>query len=383
LAALAAAALVMVSAGPVQADDVRKQQQWVLDALHAEQAWRVTKGAGVTVAVLDTRVRSDLKELKGRVTQGPDMTGAYYGDLTTPMGVHGTQMASLIAGSGRGGALAGIASEARILSLPVNVEMSEGLIPPTGGPLVDSPVARAIRYAVNKGAKVIGVPKGRYGADRLDHDAVAYALARGVVVVAPVGDGGAAASSQANGTSYWQFPAGYSGVIGVGAVDRTGAPAKFSSDNLSVLVSAPGVDVPAPGPTGGYGKLTSTDAAAALVTGVVALIKAKYPTMSPELVSRALTSTARSRPEPGYDDKVGFGVVDAEAALAKAAVLAGYQRNVPVDKSRHFGNEPSSEGPSRPGPDPVRLWVYGIGIVLGLVAFGGGVVVLTRRTERG
>jgi subtilisin family serine protease len=383
LAALSAAALVLLSAAPAQADDVRKRQQWVLDALNVERAWQVTKGAGVTVALLDTRVRGDLKELKGRVTEGPDMTGAFYGDLTTPMGVHGTQMASLIAGSGRGGALAGIASEARILSVPVAVELSEGLIPPREGATPDSPVARAIRYAVNKGAKVIGVPSGTFGAQRLDHDAIAYALDRGVVVVAPAGDGGQTASSQANGTSYWQFPAGYSGVIGVGAVDRKGAHAAFSSDNLSVLVSAPGVDVPVAGSGGGYGKLTSTDAAAALVTGVVALIKAKYPAMSPEQVSRALTATARGRPKQGYDDKVGFGVVDAQAALAKAAVLSGYRQDLPVPKGLRFGKQPASEGPSRPGPDPLRLWLYGVGVVLGLIAFSGGVVVLTRRSERG
>lgn len=381
-AAVAATALVLLSAAPAGADDIRPRQQWVLDALHAEQAWRISKGEGVTVALLDTRVEDDLKELKGRVTDGPDMTSIFYGDLTTPVGVHGTQMAALIAGSGNDGGFTGIASEARILSVPVVVELSEDVVPPTTGGQTDSALSRALRYAANKGAQVIGIPSGRYGVQRVDHDAVAYALQRGAVVVAPVGDDGESAASQRNGTSYWRFPAGYAGVIGVGAVDRTGASAPFSSDNLSVLVSAPGVDVPVAQPDGDYGELTSTDAAAALVTGVVALIKAKYPTLTPELISRALTTTARERPERGYDDKRGFGVVDAAAALAKAGELAGYRQSVPVPENRHFGKDLSTEGPSRPGPDPVKLWIYGIGVAFGLGAFVGGMIVLTKRAER-
>lgn len=380
LAGLAAAALAVLSPATAAAADIRKEQRWVFDALNVEPVWSATKGAGVTVALLDTRVRSSLKELKGRVTEGPDLSGFFYGDLRSPVGGHGTRMASLIAGSGRDGGLAGIAPEAHILSIPIAVELGDTTILPGGG--ADAELARAVRFAVSRDAAVIVVPGGRYGAQRIGSDAIAYALERGVPVVAAVGDDGASEPSRRNGTSYWRFPAGYSGVIGVGAVDRDGRPAEFSSDNLSVLVSAPGVKVPVAEPDGGYGTVSSTDAAAALVGGVVALIRARHPDLRPELISQALTSTARSRPEAGYDDRVGFGVVDAQAALRRAAALAGHRASVPVEEGYRFGDRPAAEGPARPGPDPFRMWAHGAGVVLGLAAFAGGVIILMRRAER-
>lgn len=390
LAALAACSLVLLpSAAPAAAQstharpkaDIRAEQRWVFDALNVEEAWKSGKGAGVTVALLDSRVEPSLKEIEGRIIEGPDLSGFFYGDLESPVGEHGTRMASIIAGSGRDGALSGVAPEARILSIPVTVEVTGNMIPPGLG-AADGSMARAIRHAVNHGAAVIAVPGGRYGAQRLDSDAVAYALARGVPVVAAVGDDGASESSRSSDTSYWRFPAGYTGVVGVGAVDKNGKAAGFTSDNLSVLVAAPGVRVPAADPGGGYGEVSSTDAAAALVAGVVALIKERHPTLRPELVSRALTSTARGTPKNGYDDRVGFGVVDAAAAVQRAAELADYDADVPVDGSLRFGDEGLEQGPSRPGPDPFRLWVYGTAIVLGLVAFAGGLLILLRRAER-
>ena len=99
--------------------------------------------------------------------------------------------------------------------------------------------------------------------------------------------------------------------------------AGFSSDNLSVQVAAPGVSVPAQGRDGQYWLVSGTSPACALVAGVAALIKSKYPRLAPDLVASALTSTTTDRPAKGYDSQVGFGIVDAAAALARAGELAG------------------------------------------------------------
>jgi subtilisin family serine protease len=99
--------------------------------------------------------------------------------------------------------------------------------------------------------------------------------------------------------------------------------AGFSSDNLSVQLAAPGVSVPAQGRDGQYWWVSGTSPACALVAGVAALIKSKYPELAPNLVATALTSTTTNRPAGGYDSQVGFGIVDAAAALAKAGELAG------------------------------------------------------------
>jgi subtilisin family serine protease len=112
-------------------------------------------------------------------------------------------------------------------------------------------------------------------------------------------------------------------VISVSAVSASGTVANFSSDNLSVKVAAPGVQVPAQGRDGQYWLVSGTSPACALVAGVAALIKSKYPRLTPDLVARALTSTTTDRPADGYDSQVGFGIVDAAAALTKAGRLAG------------------------------------------------------------
>ncbi|MDP9865208.1 MULTISPECIES: S8 family serine peptidase [Streptosporangium] len=384
-AAGALAALSLTVATPVGAADVRADQRWVLEAMNVEQAWKTTKGAGVTVALVDSTVDGGVAELRGRVVSGPDMGSAQPAEGGPDAGWHGTAMASLIAGAGNGAdGLLGTAPEARILSLPLVLR---------GGPenrtaqpeadlrtQSDSPVARAIRYAANHGAKVVSMSLGAYGPHKAEREAVSYALSRGVVLVAAVGNDGGSEHSLDNATSFWNFPAGYSGVIGVGAVDVTGRPAPFSSDNLSVLVSAPGVDIPVVIPGGGYRSAEGTSAAAALVAGVAALIKAKYPDIPPQLVSRALTSTATSAPAAGYDDHVGFGVVDAGAALARAGELMSRTAQASPPAVQHFGAGSLSREPTRPGPDPFRLGLYGVGLIGGLLAFGGAVVMLTRRS---
>ncbi|SDM14851.1 Subtilase family protein, partial [Nonomuraea maritima] len=116
---LATAAIVAFT-GAAPADPVREQQQWVLDALNVERAWTVTKGRGVTVAVVDSAVDATVKELRGRVSAGPDMTTGAVRREVRP-GAHGTAMAALIAGSGADDGLVGVAPDARILSLPMAI----------------------------------------------------------------------------------------------------------------------------------------------------------------------------------------------------------------------------------------------------------------------
>ncbi|MEV0311536.1 S8 family peptidase [Nonomuraea fuscirosea] len=362
------------------ADPVREQQKWVLDALNIEQAWAVTKGENVTVAVVDSAVDGKIKELKGRVTAGPDMTS---GSVTRelPPGRHGTAMAALIAGSGADHGLVGTAPAARILSLPMVIDDEPMLIPPLESEAsAESPLARALRYAANHGAQVVSMSIGSYGPLRSEREAVSYALGKGVVLVAAVGNDGLTQYAQDKGTSYWSFPAGYPGVIGVAATDKQGRRATFSSDNLSVLVSAPGVQVPVAKRKKGYELSEGTSSAAALVAGVAALIKSRYPSLPPEQVAQALASSARGRPAAGYDDKTGFGVVDAAAALNAAERLTGAQRSITPGMD-HFGQGEDSPVPTRPGPDPMRLWLYGGGLLLALVTFCGAIVVLNQRKE--
>jgi hypothetical protein len=117
-----------------------------------------------------------------------------------------------------------------------------------------------------------------------------------------------------------------------------------------VQVGAPGVDVPAQGRDGQYWLVSGTSPACALTAGVAALIKARYPHLAPALVVRAITSSTQNRPAGGYDDKVGFGTVDAAAALKAAALLAAEPAAQPgAAATTYFGG-----GAAAAAPVPVR-----------------------------
>ena len=101
-AVLAAAGLCAVTVLPAQADAVRDQEMWVLDMVHAPSAWPVTQGQGVLVAVIDSGVLPSVSDLAGSVTEGPNLSGVNTPQSNASWGVHGTWMASLIAGHGHG-----------------------------------------------------------------------------------------------------------------------------------------------------------------------------------------------------------------------------------------------------------------------------------------
>ncbi|MET9960089.1 type VII secretion-associated serine protease mycosin [Streptomyces sp. NPDC006326] len=339
-----AALFVGTTAPPASADTIR-DRQWGLTALRAQEAWGTTQGDGVTVAVLDTGVDSTHPDLAGQVLEGADLIGMGAGRGERSWARHGTAMAGIIAGHGhgpgRGQGVLGIAPQARIL--PVRVILEEGdpgrakARETKGGALADG-----IRWAADHGADVINLSLGD-DSDSAHHEAaedeaVQYALAKGVVVVASAGNGG----RQGDHASY---PAAYPGVIAVTAVDRAGRKAAFSTRNWYATVSAPGVDVVIADPDRSYYEGWGTSAAAAFVSGAAALVRAAHPDLSPAQVKKLLEDTASDAPAGGRDDSRGHGLVDPVAALRTAGQLHP-EPPVPAPVaagSPYFG----------PGPEPV------------------------------
>jgi len=328
--ALAAVTALVVTAdpAPARADAVRNAQMWVLNAVDAPAAWPVTRGQGVTVAVIDSGVNPDVSDLTGSVITGPDLTGVGTPESNPNWGMHGTWMASLIAGHGHGGGgsgIMGVAPLARVLSIRVITNSGD----PGYARYERQPQARhqrelatAIKYAISHGADVISMSLGDGAPSLPVRLALQEALNRNIVVLASSGNSGNAPGARAQGHAPLSFPADYPGVLSVAAVGQSGAPAGFSSDNLSVQVAAPGVQVPAQGQGGGYWLVSGTSPACALAAGVAALIRSADPALPPDLVREAITTTTSNRPPGGYDDEVGFGTVDAAAALSAAAHLS-------------------------------------------------------------
>ena len=324
-AGLAAACLALTPASASAAAPSVRSQEWWLSALHVTQAQQSTRGAGVTVAVLDTGVYPDQADIKGAVTTGPDYTSSGRARGGPFWGIHGTALASLIAGRGHGrghaAGILGVAPAASILSVQVTLESDDPLLGDVNvAAALPAAIARGIRYAVNHHATVIDLPldpitaAGAPGAggSAAERSAVAYALAHRVTLVAPAGD-------QGDTTDPVNFPAAYPGVISVGAFNAVFTKATFSSRQSYVTLTAAGDGViAASGPTG-YAVMSSTAAASAVVAGIVALIRAQFPSLSPAQVTKALTESTAFRPHGGQQDGSGAGTVDAAKALAAAA----------------------------------------------------------------
>ncbi|MET7328784.1 S8 family serine peptidase [Nonomuraea sp. NPDC005650] len=390
-AAAAAVGMLLCAVAPAWADDVRGGQRPVIKTLELNQAWRISKGGGVTVAVLDSGVDPDHRDLVGSVRVGRDFTEGANPPGVPPSRLHGTYMASLIAGHGhgKGGNLGiiGVAPEADVLSVRVILEDEEpGFREFNSAERFEDVVAQGIRYAVDEGADVINMSISKELATREERAAIRYAISKGVVLVAAAGnDGDRKIDSD---FAPYSYPAAFPGVVSVGATDRTLSRATFSNWNSSVLVAAPGVDIMGAGPGDEYWVGRGTSQATALVSGVAALIKAKYPGMSPPLVARALTISATDRPPGGYDTGTGFGVVNAARALSEAGKLAGYTETATGDQAQDPA-EPLAGG--QVGPikvivrDERRITVYAAiaaAAAVGAFASLGVIFILVRRVRR-
>lgn len=364
--ATAAAVLLAGGGGTAAADGIR-DQEWALSALHAQTAWQTTKGAGVTVAVLDTGVDGTHPDLTGRVLAGKDLVGFGSGPGDRTWAKHGTGMAAIIAGHGHGphgsqGVL-GIAPEAKILPVRVILEdkdpQRDRARKSRGGALPEG-----IRWAADHGAGVINLSLGDDSATAApvaaEADAIRYALGKGVVVVASAGNSG----DKADRSSY---PAAYPGVIAVTAVDESGGHPAFSTHRWYSSVAAPGKDIVIAYPDRKYYEGVGTSAASAYVSGTVALLRSAYPELSPLQIKQVLQDTTRHKPEGGRSDELGTGEIDPAAALAAAAKL----RPAPLAPAaasyphRYFGSGPD------PKPAPAAgSSVLGNGVAAAFAAVG-------------
>ncbi|WNM37127.1 type VII secretion-associated serine protease mycosin [Micromonospora halotolerans] len=372
-AGLVAGLMVLGAAQPAAAAP-RRAEQWYLDELRIDQAHRLSTGRGVTVAVVDSGVDATHPELAGQVLAGGRSYGAP-GDGRADAEGHGTHMAGIIAARNAGSdGVTGIAPGARIL--PIKTK-------PGKGEISEAASAQGIRMAVDGGAKVVNLSYGSMGAASADEEAaIRYALDRDVVVVAGAGN-------TARGDSEVISPANVSGVIAVTGTTRGGRFWSGSVQGPEAVVAAPADGIYNAGRDHGYGWGDGTSDATAIVSGIAALIRAKYPDLSAPNVINRIIRTARDAGPPGRDPQYGFGRVDPVAALTAKVpavsanpLLGGPAASPAPPQAAEDDDFDVTKYGDRGGPTDQQVMVIGIGIAVVLLVLVALVVFLIWNRRR-
>jgi type VII secretion-associated serine protease mycosin len=394
MAVLATGALLWgLGTAPATADSVRDSQWALTNYRVSTDVWPLAQGADVTVAVIDTGVSAH-QDLAGSVLPGADFTGEATDGRVDTVG-HGTGMAGIIAAHGHGSGgqdgISGLAPKAKIL--PVRITLGSDLDLRSGS---DDQVPKAIRYAVDHGAKVISMSFSS-GSDKASRDAVNYALSKDVVLVSSSGNDG-------NHGTPVEYPAAFPGVVAVGAVDRRGAVWAKSSTGPAVTLAAPGVDISSTGNKSNtaYRVADGTSDATAYVSAIAALVRSKYPELSAGQVINRMIKSAVAPPDKSAvpNDRYGYGIASPREALkANPAVDNGPKENPLLGRAESGSGDgtPSAAAPSQQGsgdaakPGQVANtgkdgsgtpgYVFVIAGLVALLVIAGVIVVIVRRSR--
>ncbi|GGP59265.1 type VII secretion-associated serine protease [Streptomyces sindenensis] len=325
--------LFVGAAQPAAADTQAKQ--WHLGAMQAEDMWKVTTGEGIKVAVIDTGVNPSTPSLQGQVLKGVDATGAP-GDETDDYEGHGTTMAELIAGTGKGGGLKGIAPGVKIIPLRIALDEFEEEKPSAA--VQDS--ANAIRAAAESDARIISMSfSGRHYSPQ-ELEAIKHAESKGKLLFASVGNKGHKENERG-------YPAAYPQVVGVASADRDGKVSYYSQHAGTVDVASPGSDVPRwcdnsfKSYCDGDG---GTSAATAIASASAALVWSLHPDWTANQVLNVLLDTAGRDWEDGVRSKyLGHGLIRPSMNVLKGKGDPGAPDISPLTKEKTTGSAESSE----------------------------------------
>ncbi len=302
-------------------------KQWNLKMIDMPKAWDSNRGKGVVVAVLDTGIAyEDYDDFK----QVPDLKGVKFvkgydfvndDEHANDDHGHGTHVAGTIAqATNNGEGVAGVAFEATLMPVKVLNHFGSG---------TSADIADAIRFAADKGAKVINMSLGGGGHSQTMASAVEYARKKGVTVVAAAGNAGRARV---------EYPAAYPGAVAVSAVGPEGTLAPYSSYGKELDIAAPGGDKrkgdqdgilqntidPRNPARSVYASYQGTSMATPHVAAVAALLYGAGAS-GPDEVEQALYAGAKRVNGQERTDEYGHGLLNAQASLDALGVGGGTQ----------------------------------------------------------
>lgn len=348
---------------------------WYLSQFDMSSVWKTANGSGVTVAVVDTGANAADKDLSGRLKPEIGLQGGAVkqasGDASSTY--DGTQVASLIAGTGNGGSrIQGLAPKASILPIQVKDVSSNGTATSAGA---------AIHYAVQHDARIILFPKPLPSTSASFEAAVKYAVQNNAIVIAASGNNG---SDAVIGD-----PCAAPGALCISATTTSGSVATLSSVGPDVTLGAPGAQIPVPTKSGGTTTGSSTHYSSALAAGEAALVWSAHSKWTAGQVIRAMLNTARlgNAQHTRVDDGIGYGIIDPAAAIAAATAPQVTNPLLPVaptasaTKTAPAATGTSTAAPASSGSSGLAPWHL---IILGIIALVlvGGIALLVLRGRR-
>ncbi|NPV09744.1 MAG: peptidase S8 [Anaerolineae bacterium] len=323
--------------------------QWNLARIRAPQAWALATGGPAVIAIIDTGADLDHPDLKANLVAGYNFLDPHLPPDDDSLYSHGTHVAGIAGAVGNNMlGVAGTAWTTRIMPLKVLDRYGAGSI---------AHAAAAVYRAVSSGARIINLSLGapydsEYpGAFQLLEDAISYAVAHDVLVVAAAGNVGSAGIKMGD----LVYPAGYPGVLGVGSTSLSDQISGFSNRGPWVDVVAPGEYLRSTCVGGGYCVLSGTSMATPHVAGLAALIWSRYPQLTAAQVAAMITASAQDLGVPGYDTTFGYGRIDAGKALIQGpALLAAttVAEQIPPSPTASLGSsvlDQAGSGRYRPG----------------------------------
>ncbi len=280
--------------GPAAGQTLRKPllPQYALDVIGAGDAQAAAEGKRrPLIAIIDTGIDETHPDLAGSVRDRFDAVG----DGAWDTGAHGTSIAGIIAAHGK---LLGIAPDASLLSIRA--------FPAATNEATTESLRRGLDWAAEQHAEIVNMSLAG-PEDPIVDATVTAAIGEGIIVVAAAGNEGPGAPPA--------YPAAVKGVLAVTATDQADGLFTRANTGTYITVSAPGVDILSAAPGGGYNLESGTSQAAAYVSGLVGLLHAIRPDLSPAGALDLMARSAKDLGAPGADDSFGAGRIDAGAAL--------------------------------------------------------------------
>jgi subtilisin family serine protease len=356
LAAVAACGFFPVT--PVGAASGPNYREWWFPSWGIQdKIWPITRGQGVTVAVVDTGVNASLPDLSGVVLRGKNLLTGSDGRTDTDSEAnshgHGTSMAITIAGQGDRYGWLGVAPDVKIL------------------PIVDSgdteTISTGIRYAVDHGAKVVNMSLGlKTDCPDAVQQAVAYAADHQVVVIAAAGNEGEKRNPS-------EYPANCAGVLAVGAAGKDLRPWSGSERQPYVGVSAAGFQVGLIGSDGIlYEDSWGTSIATAFTSAEAAMIMSRYPQLTARQVVQRIIATVKPLGGQVPDPATGYGYIRFTRALTDTVPADAPNPVFDALDAWKAAQHPAANGPaSAPVPPSTAASGHGSGLSIRVVFLAG------------